>query len=141
MENSKSQEKQNKRQAHKLMDATPGKKYVRTFLKELSCGLLEEDTTLIGRETKVVGGERPSIITLQSIDVLLEPVFWLVFHSERKTTVVDLRDDLGVPGRITLGFLHAFREHFKIEGSVTPWQEAPIESLLTHMRMLALPTI
>jgi hypothetical protein len=115
---------------------------LKSFMKELSASIAQEDNTISGRVLRLLGGgEAPTSMSLQNVDVLLEPLWWLVFHAERKTAVMDLRDDMGIPGKVSQGFQLAFYEHFRVEGNLTPWQEQKIHSLCDSMRMLCMAQI
>ncbi len=81
-------------------------------MKELAKSFAEEDATVEGQILKLIGGEAPISYTLDVAEVLLEPLFWLVIFKRRQVTMLDIKDDLGIVGRVPTAFSEAMKRHF-----------------------------
>ena len=115
-------------------EAAGSKNLLRSLVKELSRQLLTEDNTLPSQIARLLAqqspGPLPEVISLDSVEVLLEPLLWLLFFTEEKITHLSFRDRLGVPGVYYLAFQNALRAHFGGRDGVVPWQENRIQALL-----------
>lgn len=121
----------------------PNAKLARALVKELAKSMLEEDRTLAGQVQKMLGGEPPVVYTIDLVDVLLEPLHWLVVFQARHLTMLDLRDDLGIRGRVPVAFQEALRAHFRATcmSSLTPWQEEKIARIVEGVISLGIAYI
>ncbi len=116
-------------------DHVPQRALLKSLIKELSRQLLQEDTSLRAQIGRVLArtsgsGVLPEVISLDSVEVLLDPLLWIILFAEEKITMLMLRDRLGVPGTLFLAFQNALRQHFGARDGVNAWQEARIQSLL-----------
>ena len=101
------------------------KTLVRQLIKERSKQLTSVDNTLRAQIARLLSsvspGPMPEIMSLDSVEVLLEPLLWVLFFSEEHVTPLSFRDRLEVPGNIVVALENAFRRHFGSTQGVTPW--------------------
>ena len=106
----------------------------RLLLKELATQLKAEDQGYLPFVVRLVGGDKPPLMTLSTPEVLLEPLFWPAVFAAQNLTPQDIESSWGVQGPMLLSLASALRNHYS---PTNEWIEGKIGVVVRYAAMIA----